>query len=101
MGEGLGGGDGRCTVHRCLETAVGDGVIATRETLGLSPPPRPAPIEGAGARQVDRRLLKWIEKSNASLGNISNIAGCKGEVVLHRRRDELAVFDRHSRMKRH
>ena len=47
------------------------------------------------------RLLKRIDKSDASLGNMPNIAGCKGEVVLHRRSDELAVLHGHPRMKRH
>ena len=36
-------------------------------------------------KKLDGGLLKRIDKSDASLGNMPNIAGCKGEVVLHRR----------------
>ena len=51
--------------------------------------------------RLDGGPLKRIDKSDASLGNMPNIAGCKGEAVLHRRGHELAVLHGHPRMKRH
>src|SRR5262249_5959088 len=46
MGEGLGGGEGRCSVHQCLRRAVGDPVIATRGTLGTITPTPTRPSRG-------------------------------------------------------
>jgi hypothetical protein len=40
-------------------------------------------------------------KTTPVFANIPNVAGCNGQIVLQRGRDELATLDRYRRMKRH
>src|SRR5262249_8549582 len=54
MGEGLGGGEGRCRVHGCRRRAVADGFIATQGAIGTTPPPPDPPHQGGGSAPAGR-----------------------------------------------